>query len=74
MGFSEIFCLAGWLAIAFSKVLNPLSPPLSLSACVCVFLGVPNINVDVTGTIIPKFYTIIPKVYNRILEIIVAAS
>ncbi|XP_030957534.1 sugar transporter ERD6-like 5 [Quercus lobata] len=38
MGFSEIFCLAGWLAIAFSKVLNPIY----------LLFAVPNIHVDVT--------------------------
>ena len=46
MGFSEIFSLAGWLAIAFSKVLNPIS----------VFYAVPNINVNVTCMSTPTFY------------------
>ncbi|XP_030933845.1 sugar transporter ERD6-like 5 [Quercus lobata] len=46
MGFSEIFCLARWLAIAFSKVLNPIS----------LFYAVPNINVNVTCMTTPTFY------------------
>ena len=46
MGFSEIFCLAGWLAIAFSKALNPIS----------LFYAIPNINVNVTCMTTPTFY------------------
>ena len=45
-GLSEIFCLAGWLAKAFSKVLNPIS----------LFYAVPNINVNVTWMTTPTFY------------------
>ena len=46
MGFSKIFCLARWLAKAFSKVLNPIS----------LFYAVPNLNVNVTCMTTPTFY------------------